>query len=195
MPALKGSSADDTDAFAGGPPPSATARAYFRLSRGFWTGPTRRRAWLLTFGVLAFVLANLAAALGINRWNRYFFDALEQRRRQDVLWGIGIIAGLVAGSAIATAGLLQARMRLQLGWRQWLTEHLIRRWLSDRRFYQLTIVSGGSENPEYRIADDVRLAVEPLVEFIIGLSNALLAALAFIGVLWSVGRLDHRRSR
>jgi putative ATP-binding cassette transporter len=175
------------DQLAAGPPPSVTARAYFRLAGGFWTGPTRRSAWLLTIGVLGFVLANLAAALGINRWNRFFFDALEQRDVPGVLWGIVIVAGLVAFSALVTAGLLHLRMRLQLRWREWLTGHLIRRWLSDRRFYQLTIVTGGSENPEYRIADDVRLAVEPLVEFIIGLSNALLAALAFIGVLWSVG--------
>ena len=170
-----------------GPPPSVTARAYFRLARGFWQGPTRLQAWRLTAGVLVFVLANLAAALGINRWNRYFFDALEKRDVGSVFWGIGVVAALVIFSAAATAGLLHMRMHLQLRWREWLTEHLIRRWLSDRRFYQLTIVAGGSENPEYRIADDVRLAVEPLVEFLIGLSNALLAAIAFIGVLWSVG--------
>ena len=170
-----------------GPPPSVTARAYFRLARGFWQGPTRLQAWRLTAGVLVFVLANLAAALGINRWNRYFFDALEKRDVGSVFWGIGVVAALVIFSAVATAGLLHMRMHLQLRWREWLTEHLIRRWLSDRRFYQLTIVAGGSENPEYRIADDVRLAVEPLVEFLIGLSNALLAAIAFIGVLWSVG--------
>jgi hypothetical protein len=47
--------------------------------------------------------------------------------------------------------------------------------------------SAGGSNPEYRMADDVRLAVEPLVEFIIGLANAFLAAVALIGVLWSVG--------
>jgi putative ATP-binding cassette transporter len=169
------------------PPPTVIARRYFRLSRGFWTGSARRTAWLLTFGVLAFVLGNLVAALGINRWNRFFFDALEQRNVASVMLGIGIAAGLVLGSALASVGLVQMRMRLQLRWRQWLTGHLIGRWLSERRFYQLNIVTGGSGNPEYRIADDVRLAVEPLVEFIIGLANALLAAVAFIGVLWVVG--------
>jgi putative ATP-binding cassette transporter len=167
--------------------PHVTGRAYFRLARGFWSGPTRRTAWLLTFGVLAFVLANLAAALAINRWNRFFFDALEQRNLSSVMWGIAIVAGLVLFSAIASVGLVHMRMRLQLRWRQWLTGHLIGRWLSERRFYQLTIVGGGGSNPEYRIADDVRLAIEPLVDFIIGLANALLAAVAFIGVLWAVG--------
>jgi putative ATP-binding cassette transporter len=169
-----------------GPPPRAVARAYLRLARGFWTGESRRKAWLLTFGVLVFVLLNLGAALGVNRWNRFFFDSLEKKDVAAVLLGIGLIAALVIGSAFASVGLIHVRMRLQLRWRQWLTRHLIARWLSERRFYQLNIV-GGSTNPEFRIADDARLAVEPLVEFIIGLMNAFLAAVAFIGVLWAVG--------
>ncbi len=43
------------------------------------------------------------------------------------------------------------------------------------------------EHPEYRISDDVRMATEPLVDFAIGLVTALLAALTFVGILWSVG--------
>ena len=62
---------------------------------------------------------------------------------------------------------------------------LIARWLSDRRFYQLNIVAGDSTNPEYRISDDTRMATEPLVEFAIGLSNAVLTAVTFIGILWA----------
>src|SRR5215204_3620564 len=155
-------------------PPGRVARAYFGISRGFWTGPTRRRAWLLTIGVLAFALANLIAALGVNRWNRFFL-------------GVGIIIGLALASAAASVGLVHMRMRFALRWRQWITAQLVERWLADRRFYQMNIVGGDGGNPEYRIADDVRLATEPLVDFVYGLLNALLAAVAFIGVLWAVG--------
>jgi ABC-type uncharacterized transport system fused permease/ATPase subunit len=52
-------------------------------------------------------------------------------------------------------------MRLQVQWRQWLTQRLIGRWLSDRRFYQLSIAGDPAKNPEYRIADDIRMATEP----------------------------------
>lgn len=168
-------------------PPSYVARRYFRVVRKFWTGPTKRRAWFLTVGVLAFALANLAAALGINRWNRFFFDAIEQKQVGSVLLGVGIIVGLALASATAAVGLVHMRMRFALRWRQWITAHLIERWLADRRFYQLNIVGGDAANPEYRIADDVRLATEPLVDFVIGLTNAVLAAVAFLGVLWAVG--------
>jgi vitamin B12/bleomycin/antimicrobial peptide transport system ATP-binding/permease protein len=167
--------------------PRAVARAYFRISRGFWLGRSKRKAWLLTFGVLAFVFANLLAGLGVNWWNRFFFNAIEQKDLQGVYLGMGLILLLALGSAAAQVGLIQTKMRLQLRWRQWMTRHLIGRWLADRRFYQLNIVGGEGANPEYRIADDTRLATEPLVDFVIGLTNALLAALAYIGILWVVG--------
>ena len=168
-------------------PPGTVARAYFRIARGFWGGPTRRRAWFLITGVLVFALANLAAALGVNRWNRFFFDAIENKQVGLVYLGVGIIVLLAVASAAASVGLVHMRMRFALRWRQWITGHLIERWLADRRFYQLNIVGGDASNPEYRIADDVRLATEPLVDFLIGLTNAILAAVAFLGVLWAVG--------
>src|SRR5215204_2124027 len=168
-------------------PPPKVGRKYLRIAREFWSGETRRSAWFLTLGMLAFLLANLIAALGVNRWNRFFFDAIEKKQVGLVLVGVGIILILAVGSAAAAVGLVQMRMRLALRWRQWITRKLIARWLVERRFYQLTIVGGEGANPEYRIADDVRLATEPLVDFVYGLLNALLAAVAFIGVLWAVG--------
>ena len=78
-------------------------------------------------------------------------------------------------------------MRLQVRWRQWLARTLIGRWLADRHFYQLTIVHTEADNPEARIAEDSRIAIELLVDFSLGVLNALLAAISFIGILWVVG--------
>lgn len=169
------------------PSPVYVARVFMRTAKGFWTGRTRGKAWTLTAAVVGLVLVTLAVALLINRWNKFFFDALEQKDVGSVTLGVGIVLGLALAAAAVAVALVHARMRLQLSWRRWLTHHLIERWLSERRFYQLTIVAGEGSHPEFRIADDVRLAVEPLVDFAIGLLNAILAAAAFFGVLWVVG--------
>ena len=169
------------------PTPRYVTAAFFRISRGFWTRRTARAAWLLTAGVFMFMLINLGVAVLINRWNKFFFDAIEQKNVADVKTGVGIVLVLALLAAATAVGQVHMRMRLQLRWRQWLTAKLIRRWLADRRFYQLNIVTGESSHPEFRIADDTRLATEPLVDFVIGLANAVLAAAAFIGILWAVG--------
>ncbi len=167
--------------------PGAAARRFLTFARGFWRGETRRRAWIMTLTLIAFMLANLAAGLAVNRWNRFFFDALERKDVDTILTAVGLICGLAVLSAGASVGLLHARIGLQVRWRQWLASTLYARWLADRHFYQLSIIGSEADNPEARIAEDGRLAVDLLVDFSLGVANATLAAVAFIGVLWFVG--------
>ncbi len=163
------------------------ARRFFQFSLGFWRGDAKTLAWALSAGVILFLIANLAAALAVNRWHKYFFDALERRDLATIWFSIGLIIGLALLSAAMAAGLLHLRMRLQIRWREWLARTLFARWLSERRFYQLSIVGADAENPEARMSEDARLAIELLVDFSLGVLNALLAALSFISVLWFIG--------
>jgi putative ATP-binding cassette transporter len=158
-----------------------------RRTSGFWTGEGRKRAWLLTGTALLLVLANLAVNVGINRWNKWFFDALEHKDWAAVWPLIGTIVVLVVAGAAFAVAMVRCRMTLQLAWREWVTGRLLERWLSDQRYYRLAVTDEEQFNPEYRIADDVRLATEPVIDFAIGLINAVLAALTFVGILFWVG--------
>jgi putative ATP-binding cassette transporter len=164
-----------------------SAQAFVRRAAGFWQGDTRQTAWFWTIAALLLIFANLAVNVGINRWNKSFFDALESKNAGALFPLIlTIIALVVTGAAFAVA-MVRARMTLQVKWRQWLTGELLARWLSDQRFYRLAVTDEEQINPEYRIADDLRMASEPVVEFVIGFINALLAAVTFVGILFWVG--------
>jgi vitamin B12/bleomycin/antimicrobial peptide transport system ATP-binding/permease protein len=141
----------------------------------------------LTAAVLFFLGLNLAAALAVNRWNKFFFDALEMKDTSNVLLGVGLVLVLALVSAASSVGLLHSRMRLQLRWRQWFVGMLLDRWFLNRHFYRLTIVQTEAENPEARITEDARLAIDLLVDFTLGVLNAVLVAVSFIGILWLVG--------
>ena len=82
---------------------------------------------------------------------------------------------LVASVCVAVAQ-VYARMTTQRRWRAWLSRHLFDRWLRDGRYYQLNLISGDHQNPEYRIADDVRIATESPVDFATGMTAAVLSA-------------------
>ena len=94
---------------------------------------------------------------------------------------------LLASSVCIMATQVYARMTAQRRWRRWLTHHLLDRWLEHGRYYQLNLVTGDHKNPEYRIADDVRLATEAPIDFAIGVTTAFLSAATFITVLWTIG--------
>ena len=161
-------------------------RWFLRMALGFWSGASRRKALILSAGLLACLVANLLTGIAVNVWNKYFFDALQNRDDHSLLVSIGLVAVLSVLSAIASVALLEVRMRLQLRWRQWLAARLVRRWMSRRRFYQLSIL-GLVDNPEGRIAEDGRVAIELFVDFVSGMLNAVMTAVSFVGVLWFVG--------
>lgn len=168
-------------------PPAASPWQFLKFAVGFWSGPTRRTAWIWTVGALLLIVANLMVAIGLNSWNRDFFDALERKDGSTLFTSVWVfLALIVAGAAFAVA-MVKCRMTLQVRWREWLTGQLMARWLGEQRYYRLAITDEGDINPEYRLAEDARLATEPVVEFIIGFINALFAALTFVGVLFVVG--------
>lgn len=161
-------------------------REFFVLALRFWSGETRLRAWTLTAAVLVFVAAQTAAAVGMNTWNRWFFDALDKRDSAAVWATVGYLPFLAAASALSVSALVVSRMLLQVRWREHLTHLLAGWWIADQRYYRLGFLSKIKSAPEYRIAEDVRLAIEPLVEMAIGLISAFVTAATFAAVLWQV---------
>lgn len=153
----------------------------------YWRGDHRRTAWLLTGAVLAIMAATLAVNLGLNAWNRWFYDALE-KREVAVLWtaALWLLPLIVAGAGFAVL-MVRARMALQVRWRAFVASEFLRLWLGEQRYYRLALADRSLDNAEHRIAEDVRLATEPVVELSVGFLWSLASALAFTGVLISVG--------
>jgi vitamin B12/bleomycin/antimicrobial peptide transport system ATP-binding/permease protein len=162
-------------------------RRFWRSARGFWGSGGDRLSWLLTGTLLVTVLLFLAASYGMNVWNRAIFDALERRDATTVLYLSLVYVPLLAASVAVMVLQVYVRMTTQRRWRAWLNNHLLDRWLKNGRYYQLNLVGGDHQNPEYRIADDVRVATESPVEFAAGLLTAILSAATFIVVLWTIG--------
>jgi putative ATP-binding cassette transporter len=162
-------------------------RRFWQSAATFWRGAGSRRAWLLTAAILLTIVLNLAVSYGMNLWNRAIFDALEKHASATVVTLSLVYFPLLAASVCLMAGQVYFRMATQRRWRRWLTHHLLDRWLRNGRHYQLKFMTGDHKNPEYRIADDVRLATEAPVDFVTGVTTAVLSAATFIAVLWTIG--------
>jgi putative ATP-binding cassette transporter len=163
------------------------ASRFWRTASGFWRAPNAATARLLTAVLLASAVLQLALQYRLNYWSRDFFDAFG-RRDGTALRAQALLFLLLAGLSIMVAILsIWARMTTQRKWRAWLTRHLIDRWLANDRFLQLRFVQGEDRNPEYRIAEDVRVATDAPVSMAAGLLTALLNVITFVGILWNVG--------
>lgn len=143
-------------------------------------------AWVLSLGFLGCLIVNMLMALAVNHWTKDFFDSLQQHDMNAIVYNIQKLALLAVGVSIAAIMTIQFRMRLQLGWRMWLTSNLVERWkqVATRNDVKLSKLI---DNPEARIADDGRLTVELFVDIAGGVINTFLVSASFIFVLWTVG--------
>jgi vitamin B12/bleomycin/antimicrobial peptide transport system ATP-binding/permease protein len=133
------------------------------------------------------IVGLLGAAYAMNAWNRAMFDGLQNRDAAAVGKLSILYFVILAVSVVLSVFQVYARMTLQRRWRAWVTNSLVDRWLAHGRYYQLNLLRGDHANPEYRIADDVRIATESPVDFVTGVTQALLSAAMFIVVLWTIG--------
>lgn len=156
-------------------------------ARGFWGRGGGRLAWTLSFGLLALIVLQITFQYGINVWNRSIFDAIEKKDAAKVFYLTGIFFPLAIGSVVIGVVQVFARMSIQRRWRAWLTNSVVSRWLANGRYYQLNLVDGDHKNPEYRIAEDLRVATDAPVDFAAGVTQAFLSAATFIVVLWTIG--------
>src|SRR6266576_6866761 len=160
---------------------------FWEAALGFWRNGRGRTAWVLTFAVIAIAVVNLVLQYRLNVGHRAMFDALDRLDGSSVLRQTVIFLPLIAAVvSVAATGTL-AKMTLQRRWRAWLSAHVLDQWLTNGRYYQLNLVPGDHANPEYRVAEDLRLSVEAPVDFAIGIFSAVTSAMVFIGVLWFIG--------
>src|SRR5207244_4505170 len=90
------------------------------------------------------------------------------------------------GLLLAGVYRLYLQQMLLIEWRAWLNENFLVRWLEDRAYYRLQLVDRGVDNPDQRIADDLRIFVDVTLDLSIGLLSAVVTLISFTGILWSL---------
>jgi len=172
-------------------------RDAWALAAPYWRGDQRGRAWLLLLSVVGLNLALVGMTVLLSYWNREFFNALQARDAEafsDLLFtwrqtesgpmpGFVLVAALYILVAVYQLYLRQA---LQISWREWVTERQLSAWLAQRAYYRVALTSPGTDNPDQRIAEDVRLFVDDTLTLGLGLMRSTLTLISFVFVLWAL---------
>jgi vitamin B12/bleomycin/antimicrobial peptide transport system ATP-binding/permease protein len=176
--------------------------AAWRLAAPYWRSEERWRARLLLGVVVALNLSLVGMSVWLSYWNREFFNSLQAKDSDAfwdlLLWGRQTDSGPMPGFVLIAAVYiliavyaLYLRQALQIRWRRWLTEEYLERWLGDRAYYRIALTDPGTDNPDQRIADDIRLFVDDTLALGLGLMNSVVTLASFVVVLWGLsGPLD-----
>jgi putative ATP-binding cassette transporter len=187
---------------------SVTARAatfaqvlkrVFALSAPYFRSEEKWRARGLFLAVIALNLGTVYVAVLLNDWSRVFYDAL-QNKNEPVFWNqllrFTYIALASMGVAIFKFYLTQL---LQVRWRAWMTRSYLNRWMANRTFYRLELARYAKQpgnaaesrqhqpdNPDQRIQEDMQLFTSYTVSLAMGILNATVTLVTFVGILWAL---------
>ena len=140
-------------------------------------------------GALAVIVTLLLTLNALNVGNSYvgrgFITAISQRHRGEYVRFALLYLAVFGASAVVGVTSQFAQDRLALLWRESLTRHLIDRYLGGHTFDRIA-AKKEIDNPDQRIAEDVRTFTSNLVSFVVMIANSTLTTIAFAGVLWSI---------
>ena len=139
--------------------------------------------------LFAVVIIFALATNGLNVVNSYvarnFMTALAERDQQgfitQALTWVGVFA---AATAISVLGRYYED-RLGLVWRNWATTRLLERYMARRNYLKVATVAG-IENPDQRIAEDVKSFTTVTLSFVLMIFNGSLTVISFAAVLWTI---------
>lgn len=158
---------------------------FTRLSRPFWLGESQSRTRQLLLALAGLTVLQVVIAVMITEWSANLFNALDQHSMTDFYMQIGLILLIFAGSIFITATHLKVKRQLQIDWRAWLTEHLIQRWMDAGHHYLITHIEGNNhDNPDGRIAEDIRIATESAIDLTHSFFYSILLLISFTRILW-----------
>ena len=162
-------------------------RRVWALSLPYFKSEEKLRARLMLAACVSLNLGMVYMMVLLNDWNRVFYDAL-QNRNAEVFWKqLGVFGLLATCFIIVAVYRFYLTQLLELRWRAWMTRDYLQRWLSHNTFYQLELQSqNGTDNPDQRIQEDVQQFTADTVGLSLGLLDASVTLLSFIGILWKL---------
>ena len=167
-------------------PRPALPTQIWSLAAAYWRSEHKWRVRAVTLLLFVLTLGQVGLSVWGSYWHRALFDALESRSVRGVLVQVGVFALIFIISIAVTAVHLVVKRRLQLDWRHWLTDQLIHRWMEEGRHYRLLHSAGEHDNPDGRIAEDIRIATEAAIGLGHSLVFSVLTLVMFIDILWAI---------
>jgi putative ATP-binding cassette transporter len=156
------------------------------LAGSYWNCDRKARARGATLLLLLLTIGQVALTVWGNYWQRALYDALEQHSVRGVVIQIGVFLIILASSIAVTAAHLMVKRFIQVDWRSWLTERLLVNWMGEGRHYRLLSSPGDHDNPDQRIAEDIRIATESAIGLAHSLTYSILTLGLFVNILWNV---------
>jgi putative ATP-binding cassette transporter len=161
---------------------------FWTIAKSYWLGDEKWLARGLLLSVVLFLLAYTGLSVLLNNKRGVLISALSAQDEARFWQTVIIFIGVLVIYAPLLAGYTYLRDRLSLQWRKWLTHRFVDNYFRHRAYYNLHIGTTEIDNPDQRIAEDVRSFTQESLTFLLVLVESVLSVIAFSSVLWGISK-------
>ena len=158
----------------------------WRIAAPYFRSEDKFAGRLLLAAVIAIELTVVAINVLLNQWNNRFYTALQDKNWDGFVREIGIFCVLATVYIVLAVYQLYLNQWLQVRWRKWLTHRYLGEWLHDAAHYRMQLRGDAADNPDQRIAEDVRMFVDQTLNICVSFLSAVVTLVSFIVILWSL---------
>ncbi|MEM1255642.1 MAG: ABC transporter ATP-binding protein/permease [Cyanobacteria bacterium P01_H01_bin.21] len=161
---------------------------FWTIAKTYWFSDEKWKARGLLLLIVLLLLAYTGLSVVLNNQRGELISALSAKNESRFWQTVVIFIGVLVVYAPLLAGYNYLRDRLGLAWRRWLTTDFVQRYFADRAFYRINQFNPDIDNPDQRIAEDVKNFTQESLTLALVLSDSVLEIIAFSGVLLGISK-------
>ena len=161
-------------------------KRFWRLVKPYWFSNEKWGAIAILFLLLLLTLIYTFISLSITRFQGEIITALSNLDRERFTRTIWLFLSVIVISAPVYAGADYLQYKLSNYWRRWLTHDFISRYFDNGSFYALGNFNTDIDNPDQRIAEDIKSFTEESIFLLLVFFNAIFLAVGYIALIWSI---------
>jgi putative ATP-binding cassette transporter len=164
----------------------STLATVWRIAGPYFRSEERGPGLLLLGAVITIELSIVGITVLLNEWNNVFYNALQNRDWNAFVYQLGYFSVLAAAFIMLAVYQLYLNQWLQIRWRRWLTAAYLDHWLAGANHYRMQLLGDAADNPDQRIAEDIRSFIDLTLNIGLQLLNSCVTLFSFMIILWSL---------
>jgi vitamin B12/bleomycin/antimicrobial peptide transport system ATP-binding/permease protein len=169
---------------------SIRSRAFLKqvwaLTRPYWSSEEKWIARSMLAAVVALNLGLVYMTVLLNKWYNAFYNSIQNRDFPEFKHQLWLFLALALIYILIAVVQLGVNMMLQIRWRRWITNVYFGEWLRDNVFYRLELKNYGTDNPDQRMQEDLKIFTTSTLSLGLDLMRSVVSLFSFVFILWGL---------
>ena len=152
-----------------------------------WSGHERRLAKAAVVFLVLVNQAQVGISVRLNFFSRDWFNAI-QNKDEAAFWSLLFTVFLFWAFVLIASNVIEylVQSAFLIRWRRWLTGQYIGEWLGEGTHYRMGLRGAAADNPDQRIAEDIKQFTDTTYSFSIQLLSQISTLVSFSIILWGI---------